>query len=131
MLVTLRSKIKLHLYSRNNDSAISLTIAPLPYPLKSREKRQRPDMFIGIFFSLTVTLGLCLFVSVFLIYPLIERITNAKQVQLMTGVAPGIFWTANLIWDFGIYAVGAVLGVVGAIAIDDSYLFTTEGAAGN
>ena len=41
-----------------------------------------PDSFFN---SLAFVIGLSLFASAFLLFPLVERVTNAKQVQMMTG----------------------------------------------
>ena len=39
-------------------------------------------------YGIPLPLGLAILVSSFLIFPLNERATNAKQVQLMTGLMP-------------------------------------------
>ena len=39
-------------------------------------------------YGIPLPLGLAILVSSFLIFPLNERATNAKQVQLMTGLRP-------------------------------------------
>lgn len=90
------------------------------------------NYFIFFFFRycISLTIGICLFVSVFLIFPLIERITNAKQVQIMTGVHPGIFWLANLTWDIGILLLSASLAIIILVAMDSSSTFSTHGAGG-
>ena len=90
------------------------------------------NCFIFFFFRycISLTIGICLFVSVFLIFPLIERITNAKQVQIMTGVHPGIFWLANLTWDIGILLLSASLAIIILVAMDSSSTFSTHGAGG-
>ena len=40
----------------------------------------QPDSFFN---ALTYVIGLSLFASAFLLFPLVERVTNAKQVQMM------------------------------------------------
>ena len=66
----------------------------------------------------------------FLIFPLIERITNAKQVQIMTGVHPGIFWFANLTWDIGLLILSSLLAIIILIGMNAGSYFTTQGAGG-
>ena len=55
------------------------------------------------------SMSLALVLGVFAIFPLKERVTNAKQVQMMAGVNPFVFWFSNFVWDFLIYIVVAVL----------------------
>ena len=86
-----------------------------------------PDAFR---YAISLTIGMCLFVSVYLVFPLIERVTNAKQVQIMTGVHPGIFWLANLAWDITLLLVSAALAIILIVALDSNSFFTTNGAGG-
>ena len=44
-------------------------------------------------YGIPLPLGLAILVSSFLIFPLNERATNAKQVQLMTGLRPSTYIT--------------------------------------
>ena len=81
-------------------------------------------------YSNSLTLSIGLFISVFLVFPLIERITNAKQVQIMTGVHPGLFWMANLVYDSGIILVSSTLTTILLYALDQQLIFSTNGAAG-
>ena len=55
---------------------------------------------------------LALVLGIFTIFPLKERVTNAKQVQMMAGVNPLVFWISNFAWDFVIYMVVATVLVV-------------------
>jgi hypothetical protein len=64
------------------------------------------------------------------IFPLTERITNAKQVQLMTGVSPAIFWGSNLAWDISLLLISTLLTTICLVALDDKEAFTSHGALG-
>ena len=55
------------------------------------------------------SLSLSLLISLFIIFPLKERVTNAKQVQMMAGVNPVVFWVSNFVWDFIVYMVIATM----------------------
>ena len=55
------------------------------------------------------TVSLALLLGLFLIFPLKERVTNAKQVQMMAGVNPVIFWISNFVWDFIVYMIIATI----------------------
>ena len=66
------------------------------------------------------SISLSLVLGLFVIFPLKERVTNAKQVQMMAGVNPVVFWISNFVWDFIIYIV---IAVILAVII---YLFDTR-----
>ena len=63
----------------------------------------------AISYSNNLVIALALFLGLFIIFPLKERITNAKQVQIMAGVRPLVFWASNFMWDFLVYMVMAVI----------------------
>ena len=65
------------------------------------------------------SMSLALVLGVFTIFPLKERVTNAKQVQMMAGVNPFVFWFSNFVWDFLVYIVIAVLLAVVLYLFDD------------
>ena len=121
--------------SHYSDSSltISLTSSPLPRPSPVKFEDLinnaliNPDAFR---YAISLTIGMCLFVSVYLVFPLIERVTNAKQVQIMTGVHPGIFWLANLAWDITLLLVSAALAIILIVVLDSNSFFTTNGAGG-
>ena len=82
-------------------------------------------------YGIAIPTGVGILVAAFLIFPLVERITNAKQVQLMTGLDPATFWLANVSWDVLIYFISLSLMLVVLLGFDDKKTFTTNGAAGN
>ena len=87
----------------------------------------QPDAFFN---SISFVIGLSLFASSFLLFPLVERITNAKQVQMMTGVNPIVFWLSNLVWDFGLFFLSSLLLLMVIVILDDTHTYTTNGAQG-
>ena len=46
-----------------------------------------------------------LILIIFVIFLLKERVTNAKQVQMMAGVNPVVFWISYFVWDFIFYII--------------------------
>ena len=58
-----------------------------------------------VIYAVQLFVGWMLFIGTFLIFPIRERLTNAKQVQIMAGVHPVIFWLGNLLWDFLLFLV--------------------------
>ena len=74
--------------------------------------------------------GFSLFLSCFLLFPLVERITNAKQVQIMTGVNPLLFWFSNIIWDFALFLVSMALVLICMYVFSNNDTWTTHGSLG-
>lgn len=114
----------------------TITVSNHPLPDDRTAKFQQvtqndfisPDTFL---YSLALTLGVSLFVSAFLLFPLVERITNAKQVQMMTGVNPLVFWGSNLAWDVSLLLVSTTLTIIVLVAMDGKQFFTTNRAFGS
>ena len=80
---------------RDPSLEISLTNEPLERPgfAKFSEVTSQTNSFVNpdaFRYGTSLTVGLSLFASVFLVFPLIERVTNAKQVQIMTGMPVAI-----------------------------------------
>ena len=84
----------------------------------------QPESFFN---SIAFVIGLSLFASAFILFPLVERVTNAKQVQMMTGVNPVIFWLSNLVWDFGLFFLSSLLLFMIVSVLDDTHTYTTNG----
>ena len=72
-----------------------------------------------------------LLVSLFLIFPLVERTSGAKHLQMMTGLSPATFWLTNLAWDFLIYLVASFLMTAMLLALDYDKTFTSFQAPGS
>ena len=60
-------------------------------------------MTTAVGYMAVCSIALASLLTLFIIFPLKERVTNAKQVQIMAGVNPVIFWVSNFVWDFIIY----------------------------
>ena len=61
------------------------------------------EMTTAVGYMAVCSIALASLLTLFIIFPLKERVTNAKQVQIMAGVNPVIFWISNFVWDFLIY----------------------------
>ncbi|XP_063859615.1 phospholipid-transporting ATPase ABCA3-like isoform X2 [Scylla paramamosain] len=77
-----------------------------------------------------MSLALAFLSSSYLVFPLQERETNTKQVQVMTGAPVWALWTTNFIWDMGMYMVTMVLILITFLALDPRGYFTTDAALG-
>jgi len=59
----------------------------------------------------------------FIRFPLIERVSKAKQLQLMTGASPLAYWFTCFICDFFYYVCIASIMVLGVYAADPLNVF--------
>ena len=94
----------------------------LPYP----PSRNMDVLTYGSF----LTMGMSLLVSLFIIFPIVERTSGAKHLQMMTGLHPVTFWTTNLAWDFSIYLASSALMIIFLMAFDYDKTFTSAQAPG-
>lgn len=120
-----------HLEANSNSKhSISLATHPIPRPRTSQFEAVANDGIdmLTYAFGITLPMGLAILVSSFLIFPLSERATNAKQVQIMTGLHPVTFWTSNLLWDLFLFLVPAVIMLVMIMVLDENETFLTNGA---
>ncbi|XP_045131522.1 phospholipid-transporting ATPase ABCA3-like [Portunus trituberculatus] len=77
-----------------------------------------------------MSLALAFLSASYLVFPLQERESNTKQVQLMTGAPVWILWTTNFIWDMGTYIVTTVLILIAFMTLDPRGYFTIDAAPG-
>lgn len=65
-----------------------------------------------------VPIGLLFLLTDFIAFPNTERVSNAKQLQLMSGVSPPLYWLATFVWDYIVWLVITVL-MLGMIYVFD------------
>nr|CAD7432558.1 unnamed protein product [Timema monikensis] len=70
-----------------------------------------------------VPLGLLFLVGLFMIFPLTERVTSVKQLQLMAGVSPPSYWLVCFLWDYLLYLLVSVLMVLAVYVFDALNIF--------
>ena len=97
----------------------------LPYP------NSMMDDFLDVLtYGTLLTMGICLLVSLFIIFPIKERTSGAKHLQMMTGLHPVTYWISNLAWDYLIYLVSSALMLILLMAMDHDKTFTSFQAPG-
>lgn len=69
-----------------------------------------------MFFSV----GYLFLVGGFINFPLVERVSKAKQLQLMTGLKPYTYWFSSYLWDFLLYFIVTFIVVFFVIGLFDS-----------
>ena len=81
-------------------------------------------------YGTVLSMGINMVVALFILFPVVERTSGSKHLQLMTGLSPATFWLINLFWDFLIYIVSGLLMVGILMAMDYQSTFTTYQAPG-
>ncbi len=91
------------------------------------------DLFISGYpfaYGVALSIGIGILVAAFVIFPLSEKVTNAKQVQMMTGLDPATFWLSNVLCDYVLYAASVALALLLLVVMDEMSYFTTNQCAG-
>ncbi|XP_047471049.1 phospholipid-transporting ATPase ABCA1-like [Penaeus chinensis] len=118
----------LRLATNSTDHDITTTNRPLP---KDTTWQFRTDYSTSaLVYSSVMPLALCFLSASFLVFPLQERETKAKQVQIMTGAPVWALWASSFVWDFLAYMVTALLIFIFFVAINPSNFFLAPQAAG-
>ena len=81
-------------------------------------------------YGLLLTMGMSLLVSLFIIFPIEERRSGAKHLQMMTGVHPVMYWISNFAWDYLIYLASSALMLILLMSMDHDKTFTSFQATG-
>lgn len=59
-------------------------------------------VLVRLLCSVFVPMALCYHAASYVVFPLNERISSAKHLQLMTGVGSVIYWSSNFLFDIGL-----------------------------
>nr|CAD7579821.1 unnamed protein product [Timema californicum] len=123
-------------YLMGSDYTITATNHPLPnsqvsphFTLPPLDKQNSGSLYLlsesdVIFQWMTmVPLGLLFLVGLFMIFPLTERVTSVKQLQLMAGVSPPSYWLVCFLWDYLLYLLVSVLMVLAVYVFDALNIF--------
>jgi ATP-binding cassette subfamily A (ABC1) protein 3 len=84
---------------------------PLPRTA-AEELEQQTNSGLGFSVALMVIFGMSFLVAYFIIFPVTERASKAKRMQLLSGVNLGVFWGTSFLFDFANYLVPAMINVV-------------------
>ncbi|KAK4327951.1 hypothetical protein Pmani_001612 [Petrolisthes manimaculis] len=80
-------------------------------------------------YAYMMPLALAFLSSSFLVFPLQERESNTKQVQIMTGAPVWALWATSFVWDMAAYLLTLVLILLSFVALDPNGYFTASGEA--
>lgn len=90
-----------------------ITTINYPFPRSNAEQlEQQSNNGLGFSVALMVIFGMSFLVAYFIIFPVNERASKAKRMQLLSGVNLGVFWSTSFAFDFTNYMVPAMINVI-------------------
>ncbi|XP_030384717.1 ATP-binding cassette sub-family A member 3-like [Scaptodrosophila lebanonensis] len=97
---------------------------PLPFSQDTLQKRLKAVNAVGL--QVALNLAMCMsYVVAFFVIPIIkERETRTKLLLFLTGVDVFLYWASHLLWDFVIFTLAVLLGLI-TIAIFQEPGFST------
>ncbi|CAL4102208.1 unnamed protein product, partial [Meganyctiphanes norvegica] len=84
----------------------------------------------SIIYSMMMPMALAFLSASFIIFPLEERESKAKQVQIMTGTPTWALWFTSLVWDLLSYIISAILVFIFFMLLDSKEFWTQDNAPG-
>lgn len=114
-----------------NNFRIQVTNQPLRTDMKLVVGSAKPDIqdifYATVLFEVFMPIGLALLAATFIVLPVEEKLCKAKQLQMMTGVHPVLYWGSAFIWDFLIVLL-VVLAMICCFPIFQSHeMYTSYG----
>jgi hypothetical protein len=124
-----------HLAPKDKRFTIEVISQPLPTKptinnIISSLNLGEPGHIAVMAFASLVSIGLALFAATFVIMPIEEKTCQAKQLQLMTGVNPLLYWISAFVWDYLLFLLCGVLMVICLYIFQDFNRLTNNHAAG-
>ncbi|KAG8270789.1 hypothetical protein J6590_077319 [Homalodisca vitripennis] len=77
-----------------------------------------------------MSLGMVVQMMAFISFPLKERVSNAKQLQLMTGVSPLMYWFTTFLCDFLVFLITAAIMIGMVYVFQDNSIFSSSNYMG-
>lgn len=116
----LRSKInKLNRTSLNsNDYGIIAFNHPMPNSKSQFIDKLEMQAVIDLFVAICMIFSLSFIPASFLVFLLEERETQSKQLQIVSGIKPYLYWFSNFIWDLFNYVVPCILCIIVFVLFD-------------
>ncbi|XP_018027772.1 phospholipid-transporting ATPase ABCA1 [Hyalella azteca] len=118
------------LQGATNSSDHTITTSNYPLPLDERYRLEDGSQSGGsaFIYSLMMPTAMAFLSASFLIFPLQERESKAKQIQLMTGTSSTALWFTTFTWDMLSYTASILIMFALFMIIDAQGNFTLQGA---
>lgn len=118
---------------KENQAYIRSTIQPILQQTKKRLlEKEIASVFIvwGVTCLAFMPLAFPFLGASYLLFPIHDQSSNCKQLQLMTGVSPALFWTANYLFDLIYHTLAISLIYLFIYLFDSSRVFFNSNTEG-
>lgn len=126
MSLNLAHTAALRYVTEDATARVSVTNWPLPGELSEQIGVASYDQAARILAAVFVPTALAFLSSSFVLFPIHERVTKAKLLQLMAGVPGVLFWGVTFLWDFAIFAVCSTAVMIPLLVINPNGVFTSR-----
>ncbi|PSN44305.1 ATP-binding cassette sub-family A member 17 [Blattella germanica] len=109
---------------KTKGKSITATNHPLSKELALGFDIIKRKVIIGILWAVLMPFGLLFCTGNFLTFPLTERVSKAKQLQLMTGTSPITYWFTIYLWDLLQYMIVAIIMIFIILCADPLAIFS-------
>ncbi|PNF40610.1 ATP-binding cassette sub-family A member 3 [Cryptotermes secundus] len=103
------------------------SITAINHPLPSREHVSGEGFVrqigVMVLWMTLMPFGLLFLTGSFMTFPLLERVSKAKQLQLMTGTSPLAYWFTCFAWDLLLYMIVAIIMMFVVLIADPLNVF--------
>lgn len=113
-----------------NSTEYSITTDNYPFPPNTKWQFTTEFSASSLIYPSMMSLALAFLSASYLVFPLQERESNTKQVQVMTGAPVWALWATNFIWDMGTYLMTVILIIIAFMTLDPRGYFTVGDAPG-
>ncbi|KAJ8301077.1 hypothetical protein KUTeg_020064 [Tegillarca granosa] len=114
------------LLKENNSTSTSMTVInhPLPVALTDNSAASTSALTIGFSIAFTLLFGMAFLTASFVLFPIKERFTGAKHLQVVSGVSPFAYWVSNFTWDVINYLVPMIGIIIAFVAFQaEAYVY--------
>lgn len=91
---------------------------PMPNAKSQFIDKLEMQAVIDLFVAICMIFSLSFIPASFLVFLLEERETHSKQLQIVSGVKPYLYWVSNFIWDLVNYIVPCILCILVFVYFD-------------
>ncbi|XP_070383250.1 phospholipid-transporting ATPase ABCA3-like isoform X2 [Dermacentor albipictus] len=126
MSLNLAHTAALRYVSEDATARVSVTNWPLPGELSEQIGVASYDQAARILAAVFVPTALAFLSSSFVLFPIHERVTKSKLLQLMAGVPGVLFWGVTFLWDFAVFAVCSTVVMIPLLAVNPNGVFTSS-----
>lgn len=121
--------LRSYLPSSANPSNYGITTINHPMALTKKQLTEENIVanVVDVLIAICVMFALSFVPASFTLFLIEERVTNAKHLQVVSGINAQIYWLATLLWDLANYCIPATLCVLIFLAFDqEAYVSSTN-----